>query len=267
MADRNHIRVSLCAIVLGSVLLFTACLDGVEQDTEGRCRALRQQYGIGFEKISRINQLPDSIVFQQKNNELAVQLIPLTEDKYFNYLGIIGDALSKYPFDLPAKHLDTVYIGGGYRENGGIITGLYEKRKLFLFYNHIEGDNSSIFLEQTFHHEFSSILIRAYDFPVFEWLALNPKDFEYIINPVKINSYMNSIASYLPDASQLAQGLVSSYGKANAENDINTYVELIFTEPERMQAYIRKYPIIKKKYEMLKKFYLSISRQFDKVFF
>lgn len=57
---------------------------------------------------------------------------------------------------------------------------------------------------------------------------------------------MNSIASYLPDTSQLAQGLVSSYGKANAENDINTYVELIFTEPERMQAYIRKYPVIKK---------------------
>lgn len=115
------------------MLLFIACLDAVELDTEGRCNSLRQQYGIGFEKISRINQLPDFIVFQQRNNELAVELIPLTKDKYFNYLGIIGDALSKYPFGLPAKHLDTVYIGGGYRENGGIITGLYEKGSCFCF--------------------------------------------------------------------------------------------------------------------------------------
>ena len=77
---------------------------------------------------------------------------------------------------------------------------------------------------------------------------------------------MNSITTYRPDKAQLEQGLVSSYGKANAENDINTYAELIFTDPEKIQTYIRTYPIIKKKYILLKAFYLSISPHFGNFF-
>ena len=157
-------------------------------------------------------------------------------------------------------------MGGQYRENGGIITGMYEKDKLFLFYNHKDGDNSDLFLEQTIHHEFSSVVIKSYNFPAFDWLKLNPADFEYIINPSRINACMNSAKSYSASDAQLRQGLVSSYGKANAENDINSYAELIFTEPKTMKAYIRKYPRIGPKYEMLKRFYLSASPEFSAVF-
>ena len=266
MKKLNYIRVFLCSIALVAILFFTSCPDAVEQDAGAKCSQLKQEYGIAVKKIVRTDQLPSSIVFRQKNNEAEIELIPPSKNQFVNYLNILEGALGKYPPDLLAKHLDLVYIGGGYRENGGIITGLYEKRKLYLFYNHPQGDNSAIFLEQTFHHEFSSVLIQAYDFPVFEWLALIPKKFDYIINPVKINDYMNSVATYRPDKSQLEQGLVSSYGKANAENDINTYAELIFTEPKRMQTYINTYPIIKKKYALLKAFYLSISPHFG-IFF
>ena len=77
---------------------------------------------------------------------------------------------------------------------------------------------------------------------------------------------MNSAKSYSASDAQLRQGLVSSYGKANAENDINSYAELIFTEPKTMKAYIRKYPRIGPKYEMLKRFYLSASPEFSAVF-
>jgi hypothetical protein len=127
-------------------------------------------------------------------------------------------------------------------------------------------DNSPVFLEQTFHHEFSSILIQSFDFPAFDWLALNPEGFNYIINPVKIDAYMNSIDSYEANEADLKEGLVSRYGKVNAENDINTYAELVFTQPEEMKLFINKYPVVMKKYQMLKKFYLSISPEFEAVF-
>lgn len=266
MKNINYTRLFLYNIVLVATLFFTSCPDAAQQDAGTQCLQIKQKYGIVVEKIVRTNQLPSSIVFRQENNETTLELIPPTKDQFINYLNILNVALAKYPADLLAKHLYLVYIGGGYRENGGIITGLYEKRKLYLFYNHPQGDNSETFLEQTFHHEFSSILIQAYDFPAFEWLALNPKNFEYIINPVKINEYMNSITTYRPNKSELEQGLVSSYGKANAENDINTYAELIFTDPETMQTYISTYPIIKQKYILLKAFYLSISPHFGKFF-
>ncbi len=40
---------------------------------------------------------------------------------------------------------------------------------------------------------------------------------------------MKAIDSYEADEAALNEGLVSRYGKANAENDINTYAELVFT--------------------------------------
>ncbi|WP_320043554.1 hypothetical protein [uncultured Desulfobacter sp.] len=266
MKNLNHTRIFMYNIVLVATLFFTSCPDAVEQNAGAQCLQIKQKYGIVVEKIVQTSQLPSSIVFRQKNKETTLELIPPTKAQFFNYLKILNLALAKYPASLLAKHLDLVYIGGGYRENGGIITGLYEKRKLYLFYNHSQGDNSDAFLEQTFHHEFSSILIQAYNFPAFEWLAQNPKNFDYIINPIKINEYMNSITTYHPNKAQLEQGLVSSYGKANAENDINTYAELVFTDPEKIQSYISTYPIIKQKYIVLKTFYLSISPHFGKFF-
>jgi hypothetical protein len=112
----------------------------------------------------------------------------------------------------------------------------------------------------------TSFHLQTYDFPAFDWLALNPEGFSYIINPVKINAYMNSLDSYEADEATLKEGLVSRYGKVNAENDINTYAELVFTQPEEMKVFINKYPVVMKKYQMLKQFYLSISPEFEAVF-
>ena len=95
---------------------------------------------------------------------------------------------------------------------------------------------------------------------------VNPADFNYINNPAAINTHMNTVKSYNACETQLKQGLVSSCGKANAEKDINSYAELIFTKPETLNGYIWKYPWICNKYEMVKRFYLSVSPEFSGVF-
>jgi len=229
-------------------------------------KEFKKNYNLIIKKIKSIEQLPPFNVFRILNGEIEVILTPPTEIQFLNYLSILQDALNKYPTELIHQHLKEIFIGGSYHQNGGIISGLYNKDIVYLFYNSQDGDNSSTFLEQTFHHEFSSILIHAYDFPAFDWLKLNPENFEYIINPIKINEYMNSIETYKATELQLTQGLVSSYGQSNAENDINSYIELIFTQPKKMQALVNTYPIIKLKYQMIKKFYLSISPQFHTTF-
>ncbi|PCJ15449.1 MAG: hypothetical protein COB04_13240 [Gammaproteobacteria bacterium] len=159
-----------------------------------------------------------------------------------------------------------IYIGGSYRQNGGTVGGLYSNQNIYVFYEQSNEKNKAIYLKQTFHHEFSSILIQAYGFPAFDWLKLNNPDFDYLINPRKIHEYLRSISVYEASEAQLKQGLVSSYGKSNAENDINTYVEMIFTEPKKMSKLINTYPIIHAKYDMIKAFYLSISSGFEPVF-
>lgn len=258
-------KISHYCVALSLALLFIACTDK-ETQVHTVQKLITEQYGVSIEEIADVNQLSKNTLIKIKQGIVDAQLAPPSKEQYAKYVKIVKTALEKYPVSLVKKHLKKIYIGGPYSENGGVVAGMYEEDKLFLFYNPVEGYTSDIFLEQTVHHEFSSILIFHYDFPAFDWLDLNPEGFEYIINLSKINDYMNSIHSYSASEEQLLQGLVSSYGQANAENDINSYVELIFTQPEKMKAYIKKYPRVGPKYEMLKKFYLSISPEFDTVF-
>jgi hypothetical protein len=264
-AMQIFVKKSRYGLALLLVLLFIACTNKEKQANAIRMR-IAEQYGVSIEQITDVSQLASNTLIKIKQGLLNVKLTPPSKEQYANYVAIINTALEKYPVSVVKKHLKKIYIGGSFSENGGVIAGMYEKNKLFLFCNPVDGYTSDIFLEQTIHHEFSSILILDYDFPAFDWLDLNPKGFEYIINLSKINEYMNSISSYSPTEDQLRQGLVSSYGKANAENDINSYVELIFTQPEKMRAYMDKYPRVGPKYEMIKKFYLSISPEFEAVF-
>ena len=265
VAKYKQYKQRLLSTVMLFAVLIVSCSNSVTQIEAARS-TIQQDYGISIQTLEAVTQLPRSVVARINNGETTVQLTQLNNGQYLSYIEIVKKALQKYPSDLIRKQLKTIYIGGPYQENDAIITGMYGQGVLYLFYNHSGGDNNPLFLEQTFHHEFSSILIHQYNFDAFGWLKLNPEDFSYIINPEKIDDYMNSIQSYEADDALLAQGLVSRYGKTNAENDINTYAELIFTQPEKMKNFITKYPVIAQKYQMLKRFYLSISPQFKPVF-
>jgi hypothetical protein len=253
------------SIALLLALLFITCTDKETQSGVIRTQ-IAEQYGVSIEKIVDVNQLSDNTQIKMQQGIADVQMTPPSKEQYAKFVKIVQIALKKYPVSVVKKHLKKIYIGGPFSENGGVVAGMYEKDKLYLFYNPVEGYTSDIFLEQTIHHEFSSILIYHYDFPAFDWLKLNPEGFEYIINLSKINDYMNSINSYSANETLLRQGLVSSYGQTNAENDINSYVELIFTQPKKMKAYMEKYPRMGPKYKMIKDFYLTISPEFDAIF-
>jgi hypothetical protein len=62
------------------------------------------------------------------------------------------------------------------------------------------------------------------------------------------------------------RGLIRQYAETGLENDFNTYAEVIFTKPKKMKKLISDYPIIKRKYEVFKDFYLSIDKDFAPVF-
>lgn len=246
--------------------LLGSCSKSTSKEITEISTRLHTQYGISLQSIKTVDQLPKFNQFRINNREVDAKLIPATDDQYFDYLKIVDAALKKYPASLTRKHIKKIAIGGSLTQDGAVIAGLYDHDTLYLFYNQQFGENSPLFLEQTIHHEFSSILIEKYDFPAFDWLKLNPANFEYIINPVMINNYVKNTKSYNASPKQLQQGMVSSYGITNAENDINTYAELAFTQPETMKAHATKYAIVAKKYQMIKQFYLSISPEFSKIF-
>lgn len=265
MVKTARTRLQHFVFVVFLVLLTAACTEGVSSGQE-ISEQLSREYGIVVHRLDRENQLPNSVAYRISTGETAVKLGQIDHKRYQAYLGLLQKALLKYPASLIAKEIKAIYIGGPYQENGAIITGMYEKNSVYLFYNHDAGDNSPAFLEQSFHHEISSLLIKDYGFPAFDWLELNPEGFSYVINPVAIDEYMNSVKSYEANDKDLAQGLVSTYGRVNAENDINTYAELVFTQPAKMKKYVEAFPAVARKFQLLKKFYLSISPEFEDTF-
>jgi hypothetical protein len=141
------------AIIL---VLFVSACSGDAGDSSKISAKIYSHFGVESHRLEQQDQLPQSVIFKVKEGESTVKLSPIDNDRYLAYLKIVQKALFKYPPALIKKHLKDLYIGGPYQENDAIITGMYEYNKIYLFYNHGSGNNSPLFLEQTFHHEFSS---------------------------------------------------------------------------------------------------------------
>jgi len=125
---------------------------------------------------------------------------------------------------------------------------------------------TDFYIKQTFHHEFSSALMKNHDFPIERWLDANPPDVKY---ETDFEKYLRSIAQDrdLQGSEYFYQrGMISKYSYSTMENDFNLYAQTVFNEPKRMKDLVKKYPLIRKKYEILKEFYLSISPKFSNTF-
>lgn len=111
------------------------------------------------------------------------------------------------------------------------------------------------YLRRTIHHELSSVLIRDRKFPVKKWRAALPAGVVYddtIDKEVKAIKPGRDLV--LANNNLLNRGFLSSYGRTNCINDVNTYAELLFVEPDKLKNY-RKNTAHKTKYTLLVIFY------------
>jgi hypothetical protein len=119
-------------------LLVSAC-SGDAGDTRNISAIIYSHFGVESHRLERQDQLPQSVIFKVRDGESTVKLSSIDDDRYLAYLRVVQKALLKYPLALIKKHLKDLYIGGPYQENDAIITGMYERNKIYLFYNHESG--------------------------------------------------------------------------------------------------------------------------------
>ncbi|MFT6388276.1 MAG: hypothetical protein ACJAUP_001654 [Cellvibrionaceae bacterium] len=77
---------------------------------------------------------------------------------------------------------------------------------------------------------------------------------------------MQGDADKISDEELYQRGLPKKYAGTCVENDFNTSAEVIFTEPRKMKNLIRQYPVIQRKHQVFKDFYLNIDKDFTPVF-
>jgi hypothetical protein len=125
------------------------------------------------------------------------------------------------------------------------------------------------YLEQTFHHEFSSILFRNNPkfFDTTAWKAANAANFVYNDPENGVGAIRNNQSSQDLDTVLCQKGLLTQYGGSSLENDINTFAQNLFCPEKSFWSNVDRFPRIRKKATLLIAFYGQLSSAYTEAYF
>lgn len=177
-------------------------------------------------------------------------------------------ALNKYPVAL-LRNIKAVYFLKQMRFFDVFYGGTNSHDMLYLVNNGISQGYNDIYLEQTFHHEFSSILFRNFPslFDTTTWKNANHPGFTYNDPENGVGAIRNSLSSQQLDSLLCSKGVLTQYGGSSIENDVNTFAQNLFVPEKNFWLYADRYPRIKKKTGLLIIFYNKINPLFTEQYF
>lgn len=264
--------------VISLIYLFFCCiLFGCSNDYGKSISDLESSIkllGVSVRRLTSMDDVPvDSYIAGKTvrfgTNSVDGILKGLSDARYLNTLQVIYSSMGLYPEGIFQSDLDAVNVGGQIQtEREQFTSGFFQPNSQDIYLFPLVADALNIDrdsdVRHTFHHEFSSILMRKYQFDMIGFMAHNGTDFEYWFDQAKI--LYSSHDGYYADGELLRQGLLTYYSQTSPENDFNTYAEIAFSEPKIMSGYCSSYKRIEHKYEQVKAFYLKISADFQPVF-
>ena len=121
---------------------------------------------------------------------------------------------------------------------------------------------------RTFHHEFSSLLLKSHSFWTDPW-TIHPKEFIYLTEKYKCWKTLEKAVdiSTAGSSEDYEKGFMRAYGQTDFENDFNEYSAVIFTYPEKFKKIINQYPRVRGKFLVWLEFYQKIDPIFTEEYF
>ena len=183
--------------------------------------------------------------------------------------GILQKALGKYPLKNLEKELKAVYFLKSMNCFEVDFGGTNSTDVLYLTNSGINNGYTDIYLEETFHHEYSSILYRNHPsfFNAKEWKKASIRGFKYKDPENGVGAIRNNQSSQDLDTFLCKKGFLTQYSLSGLENDINTFAQNMFSRPEYFWKIVDQYPRIKKKVKLLTDFYYKIDPLFTDDYF
>ena len=172
---------------------------------------------------------------------------------------LLYNALGMYPSWLIERELKNIFVVGKLSFNRQYFTGTNSKDAVY-----IAGEGNSD-IEKTFHHEFSSILLRNHSDLQLEkeWRSLSPA----LRQGNSASAVQAGLYSVDFDSSLCVRGYLSPYSLSNWENDFNIYAENIFAGGAAFWAIADHYPSVSTKMKLVVGFYHSIWPGYTETFF
>jgi hypothetical protein len=182
---------------------------------------------------------------------------------------VIVKALDKYPQTIFDYNLKGVYFLNQMKFYDVPFGGTNSGDAVYLVNQGSDMGYTDKYLEQTFHHEFSSILFRNY--PSFLdtnlWKGANVSNFVYNDPENGVGAIRNNQSSQALDSSLCLKGVLTQYGGSSIENDVNTFAQNLFCPEKNFWAFVDNFPRIRKKASLLISFYGKISGQYTEQYF
>ena len=192
------------------------------------------------------------------------------QNELARFVRLLQKELKKYPQGLIKHTIDAIYLLDSITIRGARLSSHYDVDKKSLYisnkYTQTNTPRSKNFLKRNFHHEVSAILFKKYHFDETIWHSAIGKKLQYKTDINLAHNDLNPFVEFIDKKGLLKQGFLKEYAETSVENDFNSYAEIIFTDPYKMKQLTQQYPIIQRKYQVFKRFYLSINSEFISVF-
>ncbi|MEO7983993.1 MAG: hypothetical protein ABI688_07920 [Bacteroidota bacterium] len=194
---------------------------------------------------------------------------PISKSEIQRCKTVMIKALSKYPPNALQKELDAVYFLKSMKFYDVGYGGTNSTDALYLTDDGTESGYTDLYLEQTFHHEYSSILYRNHPSFIDEeaWKKANIAGFDYNDPENGVGAIRNNESSQDLDTLLCKKGFLTQYSLSGMENDINTFAQNIFSPSEGFWQIVDQYPRIRIKTRLLIDFYNKIDPLFTYNYF
>ena len=182
---------------------------------------------------------------------------------------VIARALNKYSVVSLKKNLQIIYFLKSMKFYDVGYGGTNSTDALYLTNNGAAMGYNDLYMEQTFHHEYSSILYRNYPSFIDEeaWKKANIPGFDYNDPENGVGAIRNNESSQDLDTTLCKKGFLTQYSLSGIENDINTFAQNIFSPSAGFWKIVDQYPRIKNKVKLLIDFYKKIDPLFTNEYF
>ena len=208
---------------------------------------IRIVYEIGEDFFLPLNSLSNNSTLE-----------PIRHRVLIRYPQILQKAFDKYPVQVIKDHLKAIYFAGVFEDDGLKYSGTYDQyRKIVYIVDN--GQKNDTRAMRTFHHEFSSLLLKNHPFWIDLWIDNNPKNFRYFREKYSWTTIVKKVNLITKGSEQdYEKGFMRVHGQTSIENDFNEYSGMILTNPEKFKKLMDKYPRLRGKFLVWLKFYHEI---------
>lgn len=200
-----------------------------------------------------------------RTDEIDAKGVALDEAELNRTLHVIKKALDKYPKDLIIKNLRKIYLLKSIEFYGQEFGGTNSYDVVYVANDGEAQGHTDSFIEQTFHQEFSSILLRNYPHILDseKWMGIN--GIPYGAGGVQALKDSGDAMDFEPTLH--SQGFLYQYAISSLENDFNSFAENIFCPLKGFHEALLKYPKLKQKYNMVLQFYNTLDKTLTRDYF